>query len=169
MLYAVKHIINTNILWDLGFPLRGGIAMGSISYQRMDLGTSKINSISTLVGDALVKAAALEKQQNWTGCVIEDDIIPTLQETYPDRNVFDQFKERNLITKYNAPMKDQLHSGNQRDYYSLIWPDIPTNRDLNYYTRPIEMTFERNGEIIEEDIKLKLSNTFQFIQFLQKL
>ena len=58
---AVKHIIRTNFFWEFGFPLRGGISMGSVTFQKVDWDSPKINSIATIVGDALVKAAMIEK------------------------------------------------------------------------------------------------------------
>ena len=161
---AVKHIIRTNFLWDFGFPLRGGISMGSVTFQKVDWNSPKINSIATIVGDALVKAAMLEKRQQWAGCIIDDEIISYLQGVHPDRNIVEELTLRKAMIRYPAPIKKGLPG---KSYNVVMWPEtVPHSIGSDFYEIPIRSTFERNGPISDLSILEKLENTLEFVRFL---
>lgn len=164
LLRVVKNIINTNILWDLGFPLRGGISMGSITYQRIDWETPKINAISTLIGDALVKAAALESNQSWAGCMIDPAVIQYFKTAENSSNTIAYLEQQDLITWYKCPLKTA-----PSDAYVVKWPEVKGNARLSLYDLPITMTFQRNGPINEISIQRKLQNTLNFVHSLEKI
>ena len=100
LLDVVKHIIMANFSWDKGFPIRGAISMGSLSFNQNELRSSKINFVTSLVGDALVKAADLEWRQNWAGCAVDDRIINYLVEKYPETDIVRELQEWKLLVKY---------------------------------------------------------------------
>ncbi|MHA1672294.1 MAG: hypothetical protein ACTSYI_01575 [Promethearchaeota archaeon] len=161
---AVKHIIRTNFLWDFGFPLRGGISMGSVTFQKVDWDSPKINSIATIVGDALVKAAMLEKMQQWAGCIVDDDVIIFLQNALPDLNIRDELTGRKAIIGYPAPIKNEIPG---KPYNVVMWPEtIQNSVGSDFYEIPIRSTFERNGPITDSTILEKLNNTLDFVRFI---
>ncbi|MHA1619921.1 MAG: hypothetical protein ACTSVZ_11630 [Promethearchaeota archaeon] len=162
---AVKHIIRTNFLWQFGFPLRGGISMGSVTFQKVDWDSPKINSIATIVGDALVKAAMIEKKQQWAGCIIDDDIINFLQSTHPNLNIVEELIQRKAMIQYPAPIKKEIQG---KDYYVVKWPEIVPNsiNSSAFYEIPIRSTFERNGPITDSTILEKLNNSLDFVRFI---
>ncbi|WP_371802642.1 hypothetical protein [Candidatus Lokiarchaeum ossiferum] len=164
LLRVVKSIINTNMLWDFGFPLRGGISMGSITYQRIDWETPKINAISTLVGDALVKAAAIEANQDWAGCMLDSEIVEYFKALDNSNDTIKYLEQQNLINHYKCPLKTV-----PSDAYVVKWPEVKGKVNLSLYDLPITMTFQRNGPILETSIQQKLQNTLDFVHSLQNI
>ncbi|UYP47146.1 hypothetical protein NEF87_003431 [Candidatus Lokiarchaeum ossiferum] len=164
LLHVVKSIINTNMLWDFGFPLRGGISMGSITYQRIDWETPKINAISTLVGDALVKAAAIEANQDWAGCMLDSEIVEYFKALDNSNDTIKYLEQQNLINHYKCPLKTV-----PSDAYVVKWPEVKGKVNLSLYDLPITMTFQRNGPILETSIQQKLQNTLDFVHSLQNI
>lgn len=166
LLDAVKHIIRTNFMWDFGFPLRGGIALGGITFQRVDWDTPKINSIATLVGPALVKAALLEKSQNWAGCTLHEDIITYIESEDPSGSFLKRLQENLMITPYEPPFKRKPEKPHR---YVVLWPELFARiPHETFYDIIIQSTFERNGPIVEESIQRKMQNTLDFVHTLRR-
>lgn len=160
---AVKHIIMTNFSWMNGFPIRGAISKGSLSFNNVGLKSSKVNFITSLVGDALVKAVNLERVQNWAGCAVDSEVMKFLQEKYPDAEIDHELHNWRLITKYPIPMR--LTKGLNSEY-AIVWPSEFDIKKQKIYDLPIQITFERNGPFIDQGIQEKYNNTIKYVHDL---
>ena len=166
LLDVVKHIIMANFSWSKGFPIRGAISMGSLSFNQNELRSSKINFVTSLVGDALVKAADMEWNQNWAGCAVDDSIIEYLIDRYPGADVVDELQEWKLLVKYPVPLKAKPRHPLS---YAVVWPSDFKSADNTIYDLPIQLTFERNGSIERTSIQEKFQNTLSYIHYLFQL
>lgn len=164
ILQVVKNILYTNFSWKNGFPCRGAIAMGSVTFQKTTMDSPKINRIATVVGDSLVRAAELERYQQWAGCIIDDAIIEHFEIQSPNIDVVTPLRQQKLMVRYPVPMKK-----NNRESYVVCWPFEFVAGERHAYDRMITKTFERNGVISEKGIRDKLNNTMDFVHDLHDL
>jgi hypothetical protein len=160
---VIKHLIMTNFSWSSGFPIRGGVAMGSITFQHNEFDTSKLNIMTSLVGDALVKAAVLEVNQNWSGCMVDEEIMTYFQNKFPDRNIENELRHRQLLIRYPIPLKKPTKN---LENLAIIWPSHYEVGKQNIYDLPVKMTFERNGSLSDPLILTKYENTIKFVHEL---
>ena len=163
LLDVVKHIIMTNMTWSQGFPIRGAISMGSLSFNHTEINSSKLNITTSLVGDALVKAADLEWKQNWAGCAVNNEIIDYLIERYPMGNILTELEEWKLLVKYKVPMKQNPQ---RKAEYAVVWPSHFSSGPKTILDLPIKLTFERNEPMLNPSITQKYENTLEFVHYL---
>ena len=102
----------------MGIPLRGAITIG-------DFDVLENSGNISIVGKALVNAYKIEKSQEWSGCIIDDEVFSRLREYefIMKENGLIPVVERNphLIIKYNIPYKNEVKEG-----YAINWPMFDT-------------------------------------------
>lgn len=82
----------------MGFPLRGAISYGMCT---MDCQVSSDNPNIVhhqMLGLPIIKAVCLEKEQNWSGCVIDESVIQKI-------GLDIQHFEKDYVVFYDVPMK----------------------------------------------------------------
>jgi hypothetical protein len=103
-----------------GIPLRGGISAGPLTILK-----SKNNT--TVFGIGLVNAYTLESQQDWSGCVIDDECIKIFKKLLRPKKSKKKskvkkftIKDLHFLLKYPAPMK----SGKVIDRWVFDWTKL---------------------------------------------
>lgn len=150
--------------FSMGLPLRGAITIGEISISHGFYEYNQSSIKSSLIGKPLVKAYEMEKQQNWSGCIIDDECINLYLESIKKRNLSeeDPFGISNLINsklilEYEVPLKENKFEKK----YVINW----TMGGIfdHYKISEIEKAFSDHKKSTErEDVKIKIINTLEF-------
>ena len=171
--YVIFTVASTLMITSLsmGLPLRGAITNGklSMSHGFYDYNQSSIKS--SLIGKPLVNAYELEKQQKWSGCIIDDKCIKLYKESIIRRKLVEKdpygisnLINSDLIVEYDVPLKSQ--STDKK--YVINW----TKGGLfqHYSTSELESAFsEHNKNTEREDVKTKIKNTLEFYKIMKKI
>lgn len=145
-------------LISLGFPGRGAISQGNITFnnglRQNDSGIMHL----LLLGDAITKAVKLEKIQLWSGCIIDPEITNNL-------TGLEILVKNNLIVRYDAPCKKE--HGNQNSY-AINWPLGLAPQDVGSLTpEKIRSAFNDygKGNLPNHKIENMIDTTIQFLNF----
>jgi len=155
---------------SMGLPLRGSITTGelSMSHGFYDYNNSSIKS--SLIGKSLVNAYELEKQQNWSGCIIDDKCIKLYLEAIKKRKLSEEdpngisnLLKSDSIVKYNVKLKDKVCSK-----YVINWSK---GGIFNHYSvKELENEFSKHNKKIErDDVKKKIENTIDFYKKMKNI
>lgn len=154
-----------------GIPLRGGVSVGDLSVIGDEYSNDFIVNHKTIIGEGLVNAYKLEGLSDWSGCIIDETTIKYIENEVfkscngniallEDKDVISigSMIEKNLISKYDVPLKD----GNKKEFHVIDWrPFAP-----GCTSEVISNSFKSHGKKIDNgSIKRKIENTFDFIQF----
>jgi hypothetical protein len=138
-----------------GFPLRGAITKGELKILRKD-----INGIqsSVLIGKPIVDAFNLEKQFDWSGCVVchacEQDLL--------NNSMLKGYFEKRRIIQYEPPKKN----GIIEQFYVINWVSDQMATRMN--NGNINNFFERHSKrIVNWDVRRKIENTANFISSIR--
>jgi tetratricopeptide (TPR) repeat protein len=149
---------------SMGLPLRGAITNGelSMSHGFYDYNQSSIKS--SLIGKPLVNAYELEKQQKWSGCIIDDKCIKLYKKSIIRRKLVEKdpygisnLINSDLIVEYDVPLK----CNSFKKKYVINW----TKGGLfeHYSISELESAFSEHKKNIErDDVKIKIKNTLEF-------
>lgn len=148
-------LVYSNVLLSLtiseGFPLRGAISCGDISILNHD--ETKYKS-TNLFGNGIVKAYNLEKIQDWSGCIIDSEVIKkvSLQELF-NQSVIDK-----LYIEYEVP----LSQGRIEKVNVLNWPMYLTKITHQDVINSFSM---HNKETSDWAVRRKIRNTVDFFSY----
>ena len=114
-----------------GIPLRGGLSVGSLTVLNSENNT-------TVFGKGLVSAYTLESQQDWSGCVIDDECINGFKIITKGRSKKGEKKLKiddiHVLLQYPAPMK----SGKIITRWVFDWTKIMTPTDEGFEGKYIQ-------------------------------
>jgi hypothetical protein len=155
-----------------GIVLRGGIAKGPLE-ETSTASISKYNTIRApiILGRGLTNAWNLESSQQWSGCVISDEVIDHLRTDTNSEStkLIEKIIELKWIVSYKAPMK----KGNVKDYFCLNWvgprAENITEESIEQITSIVRekfSAFSKNDNTWEVEVKIK--NTIDFILYCWK-
>jgi hypothetical protein len=148
-----------------GIPLRGSISMGPLS---MISETNKIDNklfwnISAVFGKSLVDAYNLEKDQQWSGCIIDKRLYNDNKD--PELERFEYLKKSDKVMIYNVPFKCK-GKYIEISHYAIDWPrgnEPPPTENM------VRNAFSLHNKSIEdEDVKIKIENTIKFLNYSLK-
>lgn len=123
-----------------GFSLRGAITYGEI---HVDF------DCNIFLGECIVKAVDLEKEQNWIGAVVDDSAINRYNAIFKNEDVQSALMSLILWT-HDVPFKD----GTIKNYYVLNW------RENLVSEVGIKALFK--NEPFDKDVQIKIDNTLKF-------
>jgi len=147
------------------FPIRGALTKGLFSYNPRREDTNLMVSGQLVYGPGLVAAFDLEKDQMWSGCVIDNDCLRYYDELVKNKNTItnagiDALLEHNWVVRYTAPFRKK-----NVESYVINW-----NIDKNFDKLKIEEAFhDYNKPTDSESVKSKIKNTIDFLEFTSKL
>lgn len=150
-------------LFAQGLPVRGAVTFGEADY---------LPGTNHLVGKALVRAAELEKMQNWFGVLIDPDILD-VEHTQALQMPF----IAPVILEYDVPIKRQMEKS---IYLPFVNYDLAlrTRREVRLRTKVInwrlnltiqagtKAIFRKASKREEQD---KINNTLKFCLHLRKI
>lgn len=146
-----------------GLPLRGAVTKGPI-------GIFENDGVISMVGRPIVRAAELEKHQQWSGCVIDKMIVEYYKQYHKVVELSDKIpiieRDNKLLVYYDKiPIGDTLESG-----YVINWV-----HNSNFSEETIVKSFEDHDKRKYEDEKtkaktdVKLRNTTDFFNYCNSL
>ena len=112
-----EYILKTSL--KSGFPLRGVIANGNLK-KIIKQGVSF--NANVLLGNSIVEAYKIEKQFDWSGCVISPNLIDYIYTSNNNKAI--DFLSCPLFELYNVPKKSGVH----KQYHVINW----ASNKLNY-------------------------------------
>lgn len=124
-----------------GFPLRGVLTHGQLYISPDE---------DIYVGEGLVRAHRLEKNQNWSGAFIETDRMPN-----GHHETLARLQSGGTIIPYEVPMKEGLTK--KRD--TLAWPSIQATTKKSLRSKLVRHT---DPEELDERDNQKIENTLDF-------
>ena len=130
-------------MFAIGLPVRGALAHGTADY---------IPGTNHLVGDAVLRAARLEKCQDWFGVAVDEEILPDDDSV----SVLDE-ATRHVLVRYDPPMKPEVRT--------VLQPRWVLNWRLNLII--MEGTRSLFPKPQDERQQAKLDNTLQFCKWLR--
>lgn len=156
-----------NYLFAEGLPVRGAISFGDfVKISNTD------NNI--LLGKSIVQAYELEKNQDWAGCVIDEECFkwfdPQCRVNPFLKMVLDNF---NPLTSFEVPFKDsKTGSIITKEMAVINWPvsyheTVSGIPDFYLMRREVvENAFSAHNKDVDDDrIKRKIKNTVDFYNF----
>ncbi len=148
----VKELLQS--FFNKGVPLRGAISVGPLSIR-------KINGQINVFGKALTNSYNLESNQEWTGCVIDQECLDVLDND--EENHLNELMNKKIITKYLVPKKQ----GKVDEQYVVNWVS-ETNFKIN--ERKIRESFKSyNKKVDDWSVELKILNTIKFYEKMMNL
>lgn len=140
---VIGSFVLTRMLFGQGFPVRGAITLGE---------AEAVPETSHFAGKAIVRAALLEKSQDWFGVIVDPEIITPAREELLKSNLLG-----GITLRYAAPFKkDSPINGEVR----------VINWRMNLRARLGIRSLFLNPK--EERAALKLENTLTFCRFLRQ-
>lgn len=131
----------TRALFAFGYPVRGAITKGEADY---------IEDTKHLIGKAIIKAAKLEKEQNWFGVTIDSNVLSK------DNFNFLDDANKNVIVEYNVPLKSKKNN----KYYVINWR-------LNLWVKDgIRSLLPKP---FDDRSRLKFNNTLKFSKYIREI
>ena len=159
-----------------GFPLRGSICCGDIvsyNYDNQDSNDPIFFNNESLYGNTYINAYKLEKQQNWSGCIIAPSAWQTLTEKWESASANTHIANPNeyiqifpYLIWYPVPFKSGY-----RNALSINW-----NHDKAWdETKVVEsliveksFSFYRAQTLSSKDVNTKTEETLRFLQYTNK-
>jgi len=155
LILSIKKLLNLGI--EKGLPLRGAITKGSLTYLKSKNEILSYNSIHSIIGHCIIKGVEAEKDQNWVGCILNEDVIGSLSPNY-----IKFLEEHKLITQYKIPFKNELIKAD----YTIIWGDDIKKNDVE---RVIRGAFSAHEKDIDNEDEIKIEHTVRFLEYVNKL
>lgn len=140
----------TTLFMVNGVPLRGGISFGNITaYKNRD----NLN----IFGDSIVNAYELERNQQWSGVIIDHKCLELEGIKKSEELAF--MKAGMSIVEYYVPMK----SGPLKTHYVCNWAMTLKKYDIDKESIR-EYFSEHNKKIDNWSVKTKIDNTIKFYE-----
>lgn len=145
---AMKHFVRGAIVYDEFF-------IGDIDFPVWN-SPDGVKRIYTILGKGIIKSNEWEKIQNWVGISIHPEAIELLETKF--KNSFFDVVSANELVNYSVPTKD----GNRKTYV------------VNYLSKGHDewLTGKLNEELAtstREDIRQKINNTLEFIEYIRSI
>jgi hypothetical protein len=148
--FIVKFLLGSTLI--RGIPLRGAICSGPLV-------VVKNKNSMNIVGSALTNAYNLEKKQQWSGCVIDSNLISKYSS-----DSWDMLFNENVIVKYQVP----YNSGEIKDEYTINWPSSFSDTSKIDELIFVEYLFSLHNKSINDwGARQKIRNTFDFIKSIK--
>ena len=149
-----------------GLPLRGAISVGPVSWIESRLGSATHNIQSSVFGIGLTRAYQLEKNQEWSGCVVAHESISRfLEKTGFDSSIklVEELGRDLGILEYLAPFK-----GHRTKMVVVDWVNHPEVQARSLAVKKSffqhAKVYRQNGIVDCSGIKHKLRNTLRFVR-----
>ena len=141
-----------------GLPLRGSIT-------RQPFAVKEKGTVTSIIGKGLVHAYNVEKNQQWSGCTIDSEIINyfrSIEKLILNRNRPSPIERNYLVYEYDIPIKDKENSSATKRGFAVNWSDrhITDTMILNSFE-------EHNKKDESEETKYKIEKTIEFHNFCQ--
>ncbi len=152
-----------------GLPLRGAITYGNLFYLSRQVQAGALMIEQQIIGKPLVEAAKLERNQIWTGCIIDHKAVQQYEQETQNHGEDDDIatlsylEKRKIVIKYQVPMKSPASKTNCNGtnfvstMYVLNWTQDKMDE------QSVKKAFEMHNKLIENDDK-KIQNTIQFLK-----
>ena len=161
LLFHVKNFIIYGVTADC--PVRCSISIGNLDVKHESTRGEFAHIQTQIIGNSLVRAANLEKIQNWSGCIIDPEAITYYDKSieskpFPDSIKMTFITGEPIVLKYPVPIS--RNGENIREDYPVInWPngireEIPA--------KVIEDSFKKYHSTITDNVQEKIDNTLQF-------
>ena len=153
---AVKFLLLHSI--SIGIPLRGSIVKDNVT-------AIESNGNLSLVGLGLVRAYENENIQNWSGCMVENQIIKTIENHHKVllNNKTSYIQSLNsLLVKTEIPIKTKKEEKTIIGY-AINWADnttfteIQLNESFSKFNKR-----EKETQEVKESVEKKIENTLSF-------
>lgn len=154
LLAVIQFMLSSHLFF--GLPLRGAVSYGELYFQDLQISSGSVIKHSVLVSPAQIYAMSLEKNQEWSGCVLDEFVVARCQEANID---LDNHKSIS-ITKYPVPMKK-----GEMDLYALIWGISTSGNKVCNVDEYVKATWPVPDGLGHEEILKKIENTIKFIKF----
>jgi hypothetical protein len=160
LLFAVKLLMTSSM--RLGVPLRGAVTMG-------DFNIFENNGSISIVGRPLVQAAEIEKNQKWSGCIVDNMIfryLRSFEKVVMNKNIPPALESMtNLVVPYdNLPINNFDKKG-----YAINWTN---DKDISEDTiRKSFSAFNKRTnqeKKVQDNTELKIQNTIEFFRHCRK-
>lgn len=147
--FVVRGILT--IFLSLGIPLRGGIARGPLTVKN-----NKQNM--NIFGKGLTKAYMIENGQQWSGAVIDPEIINHLNVTYD----FTVEKLDSILIYYKVPFSH----GKILEFWVINWSyEFAYAPDDVHPEELIKSSFSKYNKNVDDwSVQNKIDNTLKFYQ-----
>ncbi|NVM54049.1 MAG: hypothetical protein HWN66_10150 [Candidatus Helarchaeota archaeon] len=155
LIFTIKNLLNLGI--EMGMPLRGAITKGSLTYLKLKDEILSYNSVHSIIGHCIIKAFEEEENQNWVGCILNEEVISSIPPEY-----IKVLENHNLITRYRIPFKKEPI----KDNYAIIWGDEIIKNDVE---RVIRNAFSAHKKCIDNGDEIKIKNTISFLEYINAL
>ncbi len=162
LIVTVRNVINHCTL--AGFPMRGAIVRGEMTFLKRQMGIKTDVTQQALIGKGIVDAYIQESKQEWAGCTVDATAIKAYIKQYEEMKnkvkylpSIEYLVEKKLICKYKVPYK----TGIIKDEYVLEWPAV--NRTLPDEKRIRDAFSMHNKNTNDLSVELKILNTLRFI------
>ncbi len=151
LVVTVRNFMATSLL--SGFPLRGAITQGMLTLD-WDSPSSGVSIVHhQMLGLPLVEASNLEKQQNWSGCVIHQNVInkigPKIIRLEPS-----------MIAMYDVPVKNKNNEPIYKSMPVVNWVFIIEKSEID--EEKIRLAFSAHGKEVTASVETKINNTIKF-------
>ncbi len=151
---AINRIIKNSLVLH-SLPIRGSITKGFVVTSNVQFPTSHDNFLATIYGNAIVRAAELEKVQEWAGCLIDEKCVNFLK-NYKEE--WSDLINKKIIIEYNVPFKN---CKNDSSSHVLNWIGYDPSLSPNYYDNKIQKWFGNPEKNVVRD---KMENTKDFVR-----
>jgi hypothetical protein len=151
-----------------GMPLRGAISIGPATFFSGRSPSPMANFHFSLFGKPIVEAATLEKQQQWSGCIVDLKAVDCYRKkcSISTQNTdqlatVDYLCEKGLIARYPAPMK--IGGGVQFvENYVINWVTGTKTPESDI---EVVGAFSKHKKSIDQpSVRQKIENTFHFVR-----
>ncbi len=156
---------------SLGLPLRGAISVGPLSRSQGSYDFNKASTRSAVIGKPIVDAFLLEKEQNWSGCIVDEKCINLYLREIEKRNLVEEdpwgiskMLESKRIIQYPVPMRN----GKRQNHHVINW----TLGGLfeNYSIDQLKRSFSSHNKSVSiKNVKQKIDNTVEFYRIQKEV
>lgn len=150
-----------------GLPLRGAIDVGEVSWLDGRFDSSTYNVQQSVFGSGLCAAHDLEKQQEWSGCVVSDRAIARFQtsnaQAEDGAGGVDELIRRKELCNYDVPLKAGL-----KRMYVVDWVN---HAEVRARSSTVGDAFIKHQKLKAvkhladcPSVKAKIENTLRFVR-----
>jgi len=160
IVFAVSRLLGISMVQ--GLPLRGCIT-------RQRFSVINKNGAFSILGKGLVHAYDIEKKQQWSGCVIDTEIINyfrSIEKVIFDRDIPSQVERDKLVFEYDIPLKCKGAAGICREKgYAINWSESVITDDI---IRDAFNAHNKADTRPDSDTPLKITETINFHNYCLK-
>jgi hypothetical protein len=159
LITATRNLLNSSI--EYGLPLRGAISAGYLFINPFEIKSQYMTFENVIFGDSMVKAFNLEKNQIWSGCIID----PQLEDS-EDQGI-KSFLSSGDMGKFYCRYDVPIRNNGCESLLALNWRNMDNDRFSEEIIRNSFSSFNKGTE--QKDIQNKIDNTISFYNHLKNL